>query len=143
MKTKMLGLAVLLVLVAASYYLIAATGVPTQPPVNVANAVQSDWDQYIEYTNDLTVSETVQVDIGGIETLRIIHLESADTNSSGIYYPFEFYMFSSLVDTVQMNYGEMTEFLAIGLEIATTDSLYMVNLSTSDTIGVKVSLIGE
>jgi len=141
MKRKILGFALFLMLLAGISYLMGAGNVPTQPPVNVDSAVESDWDQYIEYTIDLAASESIMVAIGGIDTLRIVHLVSVDTNSSGIYYPLEGYMHGAA--GVHLGFGNFTEFLIIGLGIATTDSLFLKNPDTTTAIGVKVSLIGE
>lgn len=143
MKTKILGIAVILVFVAASYFLMAA-GVPTQPTVNIDAAVESDWDKHLQYEVDLNVGDSTALNIGGIDTVRIVHLKSEDTTTAGIYLPFLIYMdWNGSQDTL----GQFTECLLMGAKIGTwqagTNQIYIQNPSDSDTVTVKVLLIGQ
>lgn len=141
MKSKILALTIFLALVVGCYYLMAA--VPTQPKVSIDAAVETAWDKHIKYTIDLVVSETVHLALGGIDTLRILHLQSLDTNTSGVYFPFDVYLWGGADDTVKLTFGEFTEFLAIGLDVTQPDSIGLTNPSASDTIGIEVLIIGQ
>ena len=142
MKKKILLLTIVLALVVGCYHLMA--GVPTQPKVSIDAAVETIWDKHLEYSIDLAVSDTVILNQGGIDTLRILHLKSLDTTNAGIYYPFLIFRIVAAIDTQE--YGEFTEFLGIGLEHAdwlTDDSIGILNPSTTDTITVGVLMIGN
>lgn len=142
MKRKILLLALVLALVGSSYFLMAA--VPTQPRVDIDVAVETEWDKHLEYSIDLAVSDTVILNQGGIDTLRILHLKSLDTTTAGIYYPFHVIRIVAATDTQE--YGEFTEFLGIGIEHAdwlVDDSIGIFNPSTTDTITVDILMIGN
>jgi len=145
MNFRFLGILLigLVVLALGLSYVMAA--IPSQPKVDISSAVETAWDHFIEYTYDLTVSETVAVNMGGIDSIRIMHVESADTNSSGIYYPFEiFYVDTSGADSTKYRkYGRHTEYLSIGAAIFKTDQFFLINPSTTETVTVEILLIGE
>jgi len=139
MKTKILGFALFLTLVAGICYLMAAGTVPTQPKVGISQAVESAWDRYIQYSCDLTVGQSLKLNTGGIDTIKIAHVESLDTNSSGIHYPFHL-NFKVAADSNWL--GQFTDFLGIGMNHALGDTLKIYNPSTTDTISVEILLIG-
>jgi len=142
MKLKILLLSVVLALVGGSYYLMAA--VPTQPRVSIDAAVESGWDKALEYEVDLNVGDSISLNIGGIDTVRIVHLKSRDTTNAGVYLPFLIYMdWNGSQDTL----GQFTELLVIGAEIGTwqagTNQIFIQNPSATDTVTVKVLVIGQ